>query len=75
MAATDPTNPTNLLDSLFNCVSDNNFTYCSSPEASQGGEGRLHSCDRLFIHITTHSPTHLTIKTFSYQINLIKGQF
>ena len=52
LAATDSTNPTNLLDSLFNCVSDNNFTYCSSPEASQGGEGRLHSCDRLFIHIT-----------------------
>ena len=65
LAATDSTNPTNLYDSLFNqCVSDNNSTYCSSTEASHGGEGGLHNCDRLFIHITISvAKFHLTTIT------------
>ena len=31
MAAIDYTNTTNLIYSLFNCMSDFNFTYSSSP--------------------------------------------
>ena len=80
LAAIDYTNTTNLLYSLFNCVSDYNFTYCSSPEELQGGEGQLQSCDRLLIHITTsvdkftcqQSPT---IKHFHTISSSSKGQF
>ena len=52
MAAIDYTNTTDLIYSLFNCVSDFNFTYRSSP-------GGLQAEKTGYEAVTGYSSTHL----------------